>query len=204
MSKQEQYFRKIAEYKERFRNLSTATLRGRLNSSSLYEESAIAIRELIEEREQQLLEESSKKHIRLIQNLNELHGTCYFEILPGKYEGSCWNQNSVFMTEEVFGYLEPVFERNESDFDHYAFIEIKREIWLLIIKDFRSLIEALEQAQDVRELEGKMGFIFKDSIDRFASDFRSNAVDLIGVLREFSQWLENQLEVYDYLTVLGI
>jgi hypothetical protein len=204
MSKQEQYFRKVAEYKERFRKLSTEILRGRLGSNFLYKEAAIAIRELIEEREQQLLEESSAKHIRLIQNLNELHGTCYFEILPGRYEGNCWNQNSVFMTEEVFGYLEPMFERNEPNFDHYAFIEIKREAWLLIIRDFCSLIEVLEQAQDIQELEGKIGFIFKDSMDRFANDFRSNAVDLIDVLRELSQWLENQLKSYDYLSVLGI
>ncbi|WP_310482114.1 hypothetical protein [Chamaesiphon sp. VAR_48_metabat_403] len=78
MSKQEQYFRKIAECKERLRKLSTETLRGRLGSGFLYKEAAIAIRELIEEREQQLLdEESSAKYIRLIQKLDELHGTCY-------------------------------------------------------------------------------------------------------------------------------
>jgi hypothetical protein len=116
MSKQEQYFRKIAEYKERFRKLPTETLKGRLGSGFLYKEAAIAIQELMEEKEQQLLEETSTECIRLIQNLTELHGTCYFEILPGKYEGNCWNHNSVFLTEEVFGYLEPVFERNEPDF----------------------------------------------------------------------------------------
>jgi predicted DNA-binding protein len=204
MSKQDQYFRKIAEYKERLRNLSTETLKGRLGSSFLYKEAAIAIRELIEEREQQLLEGNSTERIYLIQRLSELHGTCYFEILPGKYEGKCWNQNSVFLTEEVFGYLEPVFERNELDFDHYAFTEIQKEVWICIISDLCRLIEILEQAQDIHELEDKLGFIFKDSMARFVSNFRSNISALIDLLRKLVQWLENQLQSYDHISVLGI
>ena len=124
-----------------------------MNSGFLHKEAAIAIRELIEEREQPRLEESRAERVCLIQSLSELHGTCYFEFLPGKY----WNQNSVFLTEEVFGYLEPVFKRHEPEFDHYAFIKIPKGMWILIISDFCRLIESLEQAQDIQELEGKIG-----------------------------------------------
>jgi hypothetical protein len=204
MRKQEQYFRKIADYKEKFRKLPTNILSGRLGSGFLYKEAAIAIQQLIEERDRKLLEENSTEHICLIQSLTKLHGTCYFEILPGKYEGNCWNNNSVFMTEEVFGYLELVFELNEPDFCHYAFTEIKKETWTLIISNFCNLIEILTQAQDIQELEGKVRCMFKDSMTRFASDFRSNAVALISLLREFSQWVESQLQSYDYISILGI
>jgi hypothetical protein len=169
-----------------------------------YTRRQIAIQQLIEERDRKLLEENSTEHICLIQSLTKLHGTCYFEILPGKYEGNCWNDNSVFMTEEVFGYLELVFELNEPDFCHYAFTEIKKETWVLIISNFCNLIEILAQAQDIQELEGKVRFMFKDSMTRFASDFRSNAVALISLLREFSQWVESQLQSYDYISILGI
>ena len=203
MSKQEHYFRKIAEYKERFRNLSIEMLKGRLSSGFLYKEAAIAIRELIEEREQ-LLEESSAERICLIQSLSALHGTCYFEFLPGKYKGKCWNQNSVFLTEEVFGYLEPVFERNQPDFDHYAFVEIQKETWMSVISDFCQLLESLEQAHDVQELEDKVGFTFRDSGACFTSDFRSNAAALIDTVRELSQWIETQLQSHDSISVLGM
>lgn len=91
----------------------------------------------------------------------------------------------MFLTEEVFGYLELVFERNEPNFDHYVFTEIQKEIWLSIISDFYSLIEILEQAQNIHELEGKVGFIFKDSMEHFASNFWLNLADLIGVLKEY-------------------
>lgn len=73
-------------------------------------------------------QQNFREKIRLIRDLSELQGTYYFEILPGKYQDKCWNQNSVFMTEEVFGYLEPIFERRAPNFDHYAFVEIVKVI----------------------------------------------------------------------------
>lgn len=51
MGKREQDFQKIAEYKARFQSLSTEVIRLRLSSHSLYKEAAIALRELLEERE---------------------------------------------------------------------------------------------------------------------------------------------------------
>jgi hypothetical protein len=206
MSKQKEYFRKIAEYKARFRNVQTEILKVRLldHHNILSKEALIALREVLEERNQQELEESSRDKIRLIRYLTELSGSCYFEILPGKYGGKCWNQNSVFMTEEVFGYLEPIFERHIPDFDHYAFVEISRDDWMLIIADFNNLLQVLDQAQDIKELVGKLGFIFKDSIERFENHFSSNIIMLAGTVRDLSEWVNEQIKSQDYISVLGI
>lgn len=46
--------------------------------------------------------------IRLIRNNKDRDGTCYFEFLPGIYRDKCWNEESVFMDEEVFGFIEPI------------------------------------------------------------------------------------------------
>lgn len=51
MSKRKQHFDKIAEYKERFQNLPTEKIRLRLRSCALIKEAAIALREILEERE---------------------------------------------------------------------------------------------------------------------------------------------------------
>lgn len=61
MKKQEQYFAKIAEFKERFRKLLTASLRSRLTECRgfLYKEAAIALRVLLEERDQQSGEQTN-------------------------------------------------------------------------------------------------------------------------------------------------
>ena len=51
MTKQQKYFEKVAEYKERFRTLPTETIRLRLASVPLIKEAAIALREVLEDRE---------------------------------------------------------------------------------------------------------------------------------------------------------
>ena len=51
MSKRDKHFEKVQEYKDRFRQMSLESLRERANSPSLFKEAAIALRELIAERE---------------------------------------------------------------------------------------------------------------------------------------------------------
>ena len=50
-SKQQHYFAKVAEYKERFRQVPTDQLRAHLAGGNLYKEAAVAIREVLEERQ---------------------------------------------------------------------------------------------------------------------------------------------------------
>ena len=49
-NKRDIYFDKINEYKTRFEKLDTDSLKKRLNTGSLIKEAAIAIRQIIEER----------------------------------------------------------------------------------------------------------------------------------------------------------
>jgi hypothetical protein len=52
VGKRQRHFDRIAEFKERFRALPTTTLQRRLNAGMLVKEAAIALRELLKEREQ--------------------------------------------------------------------------------------------------------------------------------------------------------
>ena len=51
LSKRERHFERVAEFKDRFRPLPTETIRRRLNIGILQTEAAIALRELLEERD---------------------------------------------------------------------------------------------------------------------------------------------------------
>lgn len=55
MGKREQHFQEIAKYKEKFRHLSTEMIRYRLSNfeTAFFPEARIALRQLLEEREQQ-------------------------------------------------------------------------------------------------------------------------------------------------------
>lgn len=142
--------------------------------------------------------------IRLIRNKAQLHGTCYFELLPGKYQGQCWNEGSVFIAEYVFGFVEPIIARHEPRFDHYAFVSIPRPTWKHIIADLESLAERAESAEDISELREEVGFLLACARREFAKEFRSNAAALSRLARELSGWLSEQLMRHECISVLGM
>jgi hypothetical protein len=142
--------------------------------------------------------------IGLIRERGQLEGTLYFEILPGEYQGQCWNEGSLFVDEEVFGYLEPIIEEHAPNFDHYAFVEIPRETWRPIIADLRSLRADLAEAENVEELRGRVAFIFEGSEEDFADHFEENRESLRELLGELLVWLEDALEKHEKISVLGI
>src|SRR5689334_15539437 len=106
--------------------------------------------------------------IRLIHDQAELRGTAYFELLPGSYRGKCWNDGSVFLTEEAWGYVERVVSELEPTYDHYAFTEVRAETWRLIFAKLRLLRGQVLAAQTVAQLPDEIGFFFKTSRDEFA------------------------------------
>lgn len=112
--------------------------------------------------------------IKIITDKNELEGTCYFEIMPGKYKGSCWQDGSIFFDEEVFSLIEPAFERHVPNYDHYAFTDISKEQWNKILNDLAS------------------------------QKFDSKREDTKKLIDELTGWVRRQLEREDYLAVLGL
>jgi hypothetical protein len=149
-------------------------------------------------------EDAVMETLCLIHDKQQLRGTCYFEFLPGIYKGQCWNEGSVFLSEEAFSYLEPVIQRHESRFDHYAFTEISKSTWMKIVADLERLTEKLGEAEAVGDLERDVGFFFSESAREFAKDFRTNANRLSKVTRELMIWLQEQLQKEDCVSVLGI
>ena len=142
--------------------------------------------------------------IRIIRSKGELEGTAYVELLPGAYKKQCWNDDSLFFEEEVFGYLEPIVLRHFPAYDHYAFTEIAAPKWESIVEDFRSLRVALEQATSIEELKAQVGFLFRGSEVRFAENFQENRSALANLLTEVSVWLSNQATKHGCVTVLGL
>ncbi len=71
----------------------------------------------------------------MIRDQSELESTCYIELLPGKYEGTSWNEESVFFDEECFGFIERKIVRHCPKYDHYSFTDINRSTWEFILAD---------------------------------------------------------------------
>jgi hypothetical protein len=142
--------------------------------------------------------------IRIITDKDELEGTCYIEVLPGPYKNQCWNDDSLFFDEEVFGYIEPIIERQVAAYDHYAFTEIEKERWFAIADDLEKLASALTSAESVSDLNDNVGFVFKGTDERFAATFDENKTALVQLFTKFSAWVRAQVNQYGSITILGI
>ncbi|WP_068783348.1 hypothetical protein [Paenibacillus phocaensis] len=142
--------------------------------------------------------------MKLIRDMKELEGTCYIEVLPGKYLGQCWNENSIFFDEEVFGYLEKSLENIFSGYDHYAFNEIHRDTWLVILERLNTLVNLLDENVTIELLKEHVYFVFGSSEEEFRQDFDNNVQRLRELIIEFVTWIKEQLKTQDYVSVLGI
>jgi hypothetical protein len=144
------------------------------------------------------------KQICLIRDKRELRGTCYFEFLPGEYRNECWNEGAVFLAEEVFELIEPVFVYHEPNFDHFSFVCIRRPTWEQIILDLESLANAAKSAETMTDLQGVAGFLVTTSEKWLAYNFRMHADALASMTEELIDWLREQLRQHECISLLGM
>ena len=133
----------------------------------------------------------------------EFTGTLYFEFAPGGFSANHWQETSVYLADEVFELIEPVFVKVIPNFAHYSFNEISRGDWELILMEFQALKETLVKASmpaDIREkiwLYGKFETLFSEHFD----DARCAVLKLVT---DLYAWLDVQLRTHEKVSVLGI
>jgi hypothetical protein len=143
--------------------------------------------------------------ITLYRSPSELDGTAYFELLPGPYRDKCWCDGSRFMDEEAFGFIEPIFRKLCPKYDHYAFTEIGRPLWLDIVRELEGLRRALDNdALSEIDVAKHLSFYFRDGQTKFFEDVAGNLVKLKAMLLELTAWLREELVNHDMISVLGL
>jgi hypothetical protein len=143
-------------------------------------------------------------NLKLMQGREYLRGTVYFELLPGPYRKKCWNDESVYLTEEAFAFLETIIFRHESSYDHYAFIDVPSETWRKIIHDLKLLREKLASANDFTALSVDLEDLSPRTIKSFTAEFAEHQRDLEIMLKELIGWLEKTLIAISTIAILGI
>jgi hypothetical protein len=145
-----------------------------------------------------------EEKLKLITSKKELEGTCYIELLPGKFDNSrFWSEESVFLEEEPIGFIEPIIIKHFSEYDHFGFQDIAFEEWHLIIKDLE-LLQAETAKYNKDYIKNTCGFMFNSSEHDFFSDFRGNCDLLNQLLLDLISWLKKTLDEYNQIAILGI
>ncbi len=82
--------------------------------------------------------------IRLITDLSDLHHSLYIELYPGPNRDRCWCSDSVFMTEDAFAFVEPIFRYHIPEYDHYTFMELPRLAGIRVVGALTALARAID------------------------------------------------------------
>jgi len=138
----------------------------------------------------------------VITSLGELQGTCYIELLPGKYANKCWNDGSLFLTEDAFCFFEKIIQSCEPAYDHYAFTAIDRETWAQIVPQIFSVADRLESAPTPSS--APLGSFCESVAGELASNFESYRTTVVNLLRSVASWLHGQLDLESHITILGL
>jgi hypothetical protein len=143
-------------------------------------------------------------NIRLIRDRSAAKGGEYFELLPGLYAGKCWNDGSLYIEEEVFGLIEPVFQRHAPMYDHYGFTEVRGASCGEIAAELGRMRSILEQAGCTKDLRGSVGFYCVGTEERFAANWRASAASLARMADELALWMTSAASEHGCISVLGI
>ena len=143
--------------------------------------------------------------LKLITNKEELEGTAYFELLPGRFNNKFWNGNAVFMSESSFGFMEDIVSKHYADYDHYdCVMNIHRDIWMLIITDLQYRKAIIDEAMDAEILISECSFLHKYMIGEFQKNWNTYKQSIQGLFESTLCWLQKTLEMHEYIVLMGL
>ena len=142
--------------------------------------------------------------LRIIKDKAHLKGTAYIELMPGKYKGECWNQGSLFLDEDTFGFFEGIISKHLPEYDHYAFTEVSSSRWQSIVARLKGFAAEVRAARRPADLPSDIYYFMNDTEQRFNEEFSESAQRLQEVTSELAGWLETAAKNNDAVTILGL
>lgn len=139
---------------------------------------------------------------RILTDLSLLDGTEYFELLPGKYKGVCWNNGSLFIDALYWSdFLDFVITKHVSAYDYYEFTYLYPNECISIAAELSKLSISISQVENFEDLQRIR------NIHYFSEEFNKNFALEKSFLSKFyliiSQWLNEQGQS-DGATILGM
>jgi hypothetical protein len=139
---------------------------------------------------------------RLHEDRSGLAGTQYFEFAPGRYRKP-WAPGSRYIHEYTFSLVEGVLESRVPGYDHFAFVEVPRPMWLPILRDLAVLRAALDDSATGARVTLPYGFTLNVQA-AFEEALETNQRALSALLVDLESWLHRTLADHDVVSVLGL
>lgn len=135
--------------------------------------------------------------LKLIKDKSELEGACYFELMPRKYEGKAWNDDSVYLTEDSYLIVEPAFKEVLKNYDYFSFMTFSLEEVNRICKKLSEIISTISASTDYQGLLSHMCISDQKS-------FEATKIELLSLVNETKKWLESEKQRSSDFSLLGM
>ena len=143
--------------------------------------------------------------LRLITNKEELEGTAYFELLPGRFNNKFWNNNAVFMSESSFSFMEDIVSKHYADYDHYSCsMNVHRDIWMLIITDLQYRKAIIDEAMDAEILISECSFLDNYTIGELRENWDIYKQQIQALFESTLFWIQKTLGMHEYIVLMGL
>ncbi|PIP82039.1 MAG: hypothetical protein CO113_09320 [Elusimicrobia bacterium CG_4_9_14_3_um_filter_62_55] len=128
----------------------------------------------------------------------------FVEFAAGAPKGSHWNEDSIFLQDEVFGYIEPALSKAVPGLTRFGPNELPRATCMKAIVRLERLSKLLADAKSVSELDGIIQFAdLAEGRNEFAQDFGRNKESLLGVISELTMWMNEKAKTHEVIWILG-
>jgi hypothetical protein len=128
------------------------------------------------------------------------------QLIPGLPADEVAIKDSVFVSEDAFGFVEPIITRcwpKYSGYAHWGVTTIPVYSWNEILISTKRLINSLLTAANAKDIEG-IGFLFEYVKDEFFENFTLIRHQLSSMLEELMAWLEIRMRYCEFITISGI
>lgn len=149
-------------------------------------------------------EEEFNRKIELIRNVSLLKGSHYFEFQPGKFKGSHWQRNSVFIFESYIYFFEPIFYKYINNFSYYSFTDVNKCEWNKVIAELVEIKQKIAETKSSDEISQLIKFQYYSNYQSFETNFEAQKKDLIKLFNEFILWVKETLKINNTISILGI
>lgn len=141
-----------------------------------------------------------------LNRLDELEMLNYIELYPGKLKKGYMNEESIYISDDNFSLIVSAVKRGFEQYEPFNSFEIAKSQWVSILNEIEKLCEMLNEFHDDSKLNNFISIFFKETNLKKTKieEMLKKREMLISLLEDLAEWINAQLELNDYITLIGI